>query len=80
MNVNLKLSVLAGVSALALAACDSDDGNNGQSPPPGSTALEDNFGPGFGPLFRASANTDPAEPPGAAMVAVSATTDPVPVP
>ena len=80
MNANLKLSILAGASALALGACGGGDDNYTPPNPPGPTALEDNFGPAFAALFRANANTDPADPAAASVIAVSLTTDPVPVP
>lgn len=81
MNVNLKLSILASASALVLGACGGGDSTVTTPPPsPGPSALEDNFGPAFAALFRANANTDPADPTATSVIAVSLTTDPVPVP
>ena len=78
MTRTLKLALFASMSALTLGACGG--GNDGSPSPAGPTALEDNFGTGFGALFRASANTDPADPTATSVIAVSLTTDPVPVP
>ena len=79
MKTTLKLALLVTASALALTACD---GGSNNSPPAagGPTALEDNFGAAFGVLYRASANTDPADPGANSVIPVSFTTDPIPVP
>ena len=70
------------VSAAALAAC----GGGGIKVKPGgpgagpAAKLEDSFGAGFAAAFQQGPNTDPREPAAGDVIAVSATTDPVPVP
>jgi hypothetical protein len=71
-----------GSVALALATLAACSGSNDSpaQPPPTAQALEDQFGAGFGRLFRVQPNTDAADPQAADIVAVSFTGDPVPVP
>lgn len=72
----------AGLLCLTLAACGGDD-NDGAvvtPPTPPSAKLEDGFGANFGTTYRAGNNTDPRDPAAGDVIAVSATTDPVPVP
>lgn len=81
MKTNLKLALIGTASVFALSACDGGGSSyTPPPPPPGPTALEDNFGTAFGALFRAGANTDPADPTANSVIAVSLITDPVPVP
>jgi ABC-type glycerol-3-phosphate transport system substrate-binding protein len=78
----------AALVALAggLAACGGGGGGGGDAvvvtppPPPAATAFEDQFGLGFGATYRLAANTDPRDPSPGDLIAVSFTTDPVPVP
>lgn len=77
-----KLSIAA-LLTLGLAACGGGGGGDMgvvTPPPPPSARLEDGFGAGFATSYRNAPNTDPREPAAADIVAVSATTDPTPVP
>ena len=78
MRSLIKVSVLS-VVAVALAACGGGGGNV-KVPVPPAAKLEDSFGAGFAAAFQKGANTDPREPAAGDVVAVSLTTDPVPVP
>jgi len=49
-------------------------------PPPVASPVEDGFGLGFGAIFRTGENTDPTDPPENALIPVTFTTDPVPIP
>lgn len=83
MKATFRFALLVSGSALALASCGGgSDGGAGGNPPggPGPTALEDNFGPAFAAIFRAGANTPAVDPAANAVIAVSFTTPPVPVP
>jgi hypothetical protein len=80
MKMLLKVAAIGLGSTLFLASCSDGDDSNPPVKPPGPAALEDNFGPGFGALFRANANTDPVDPTTTTAIAVSVTADPVPVP
>lgn len=83
MKRNMLLAALSCASAIALAACDGGGSSlppppvSPPAPPPVPAAFEDQFGPGFGPLFRAFANTDPADPTADAIIAVDVTRDPL---
>lgn len=74
----------AALLCLTLSACGGGggggDGGVVTPPPPPSAKLEDGFGGPFGTAYRAGNNTDPRDPASGDVVAVSATTDPVPVP
>ena len=81
----LKLSLLTGAATLALTACggggNSNGGIGGILNPPVVVTLENQVGgDAFGTLFRANANSDPAEPTANSVPALSLTTDPVAVP
>ncbi|WP_309643918.1 hypothetical protein [Phenylobacterium sp.] len=71
------------VLTLGLSACGGGGGGGDGgvvTPPPPTARLEDGFGAGFATSYRNAPNTDPREPAPADIVAVSATTDPTPVP
>jgi hypothetical protein len=90
----MKTRILRTTSVLALlaagvAACDSGGGGGGGTtggglvitpPPPVASPVEDGFGLGFGAIFRTGENTDPTDPPENALIPVTFTTDPVPIP
>jgi hypothetical protein len=87
----LRTTALVGLLAMGVIACDGDgdDGNDvvvtpiSPAPPPppsGGVRLEDQFGANFGAAFRAAANSDPRDPQPGDLIAVSFTTDPIPVP
>jgi len=81
--MKLKLALLTGAATLAPAACGGGgNGYGGGYTPPVVVKLEDQVGgnSGFGALFRASANSDPAEPNANSVPPLSLTTDPVAVP
>lgn len=89
INMNSrKLKLLIGASLLALAGCGGggDDSGGGlfPTPPvviiPGQGTLENMFGTGFGALFRAEANSDPADPKDSDVIALTLLVDAVPVP
>lgn len=86
MNSRMKLMLLVGTSAVVLAACGGGGDFKVTSPPvvvipvPGQGTLENMFGAGFGALFRAGANTDPAEPKDLDVIGLTLTEDAVPVP
>lgn len=86
MTIKLRI-VCAGLAAIALAGCGgggSSYNNPGPGPGPGpgcsQSVLANLFGCGFGTLFAASANSDPAEPDPNGIIAVDLTKDPVAVP
>lgn len=68
-----------GAVAVALTACGGGGGVVAVPVPP-APKLEAAFGAGFATAFQQGANTDPREPAAGDVVAVSLTTDPVPVP
>jgi hypothetical protein len=82
----LKLGLLTGAATLALTACGGGGNGNGVggilNPPVVVVSQEDQVGAGsgFGALFRASANSDPAEPNANSVPALDLTKDPVAVP
>jgi hypothetical protein len=87
MTIKLKIGACLGLAALALAGCGGGGASYGPNPPPptggsncSASALENLFGCGFGALFRASANSDPAEPDPNGVFAVDLTKDPTSVP
>jgi hypothetical protein len=89
MTMKLKIGAGAGLAALVLGACGGGGGSYGGAPPGGppggggscsSSALENLFGCGFGALFRASANSDPAEPDATGIIALDLTKDPTAAP
>ncbi|RYG34173.1 MAG: hypothetical protein EON93_08505 [Burkholderiales bacterium] len=88
MNSRTKLMLLVGVSTIVLAACGGGGDFKVETPPPvvvvppvpGEGSLENMFGVGFGALFRAGANTDPAEPKDTDLIALTLTADAVAVP
>lgn len=80
MKSLLKLSILA-LAGLSLAACGSGGGGvRGPGPVPPVAKLEDSFGAGFATTFQKAANSDPREPAAGDVIAVSLTSDPVPIP
>jgi hypothetical protein len=73
--------VLAG---LALAACGGGGGgggNSGPGPMPPTMAIrqEDNFGLGFGAIFRANPNSEPTRPAPTDIMAQDLSAEPRPV-
>jgi hypothetical protein len=81
MHALPKASIGAALAVALLVACsDGDSAATGPGPNPGQQVLEDQFGLGFGRLFRASANSDPAEPQPSDLQPLSLVTDPLPVP
>lgn len=83
MTISLvRRAVLAAgmIAALGIAGCDGGGGGGGDSAaPPGSpdSSTESNFGTTFATLFRAGANTDPANTVAGDAGSLSPTTDPV---
>lgn len=87
MNSRTKLMLLIGASTIVLAACGGGGDFKVETPPivvvppvPGAGTLENMFGAGFGALYRAGANTDPAEPKDTDLIALTLTADAVAVP
>ncbi len=78
----LKAASVLGFVVL-LAACDGGRSRDtGAAPTPPAVAVtrqEDVFGTVFGNLFRAAANSEPAPVSDGDLVAISFTTEPVPV-
>ena len=67
--------------AIGVAGCGDSGGNSTTTTTTTPTpAFEDQFGAQFGNLYRASANTDPANVNDTDVVALSLTTEPVTVP
>lgn len=71
----LKVAAIT-VFAAGLAACGGGHGMTTPPPPP-PPKLEDGFGGGFGNLFRAPANSEPAKPQSGDIKAVDPTSQPV---
>jgi hypothetical protein len=81
MTITLRIGLCAGVSALALGGCGGGgDGNYSGGGGGGIVKLEDQIGTEFGTLFRAAANSDPADPSANAAGIPDPTKDPLPVP
>lgn len=73
-----------GVIAMAggLSACGSDGGSTTPAPTPTQTTtarVEDQFGIAFGNDFRADPNSEPSPVADGDLVAISLTTEPVPI-
>lgn len=81
MTITLKIGLCAGVSALALGGCGGGDDNYGGGGGGGVVVrLEDKIGTEFGTLFRAAADSDPANPSDSAAGVVDPAKDPLEVP
>ena len=70
------------VMAGGLSACGSDGGTPAPTPTPSQTTtarFEDQFGIAFGNDFRADPNSEPSPVADGDLVAISFTTEPVPI-
>lgn len=65
------------VAASGLAACGGGGGGQTIITPPPPPKLEDGFGSGFGALYRAAPNSEPAKPQAGDIKAVDPTATPV---
>lgn len=79
MTIRSKIGACIATAAFLLGACGGGGGSYGGGgggvvvPP----KPEDRFGAGFGAIFRAQANTDPAEPAANFIIPLDLTTDPL---
>ena len=85
MTIRLKIGACIALAAFALGACGGGGGSYGGGGGGGGGGVaippkpEDRFGVGFGAIFRAQANTDPAEPAANFIIPLDLTTDPLPI-
>lgn len=82
MTISKTFLLALGLAAVALTGCSGGAGGDMTiiQPPPAPPRIEDQFGAGFGAVFRQDRNGEPGDPAAGAIENLSLTADPREVP